>query len=133
MPTFSQLSLDRLSTCHPQLQFLFLEVIKYRDCTVLVGFRNEEDQNRAFEEGKSQKRWPNGEHNKQPSEAIDVSVYPVDWRNAERNYLFAGQVLGISQRMKIPIRLGADWDGDGNPRNQSLHDLVHFELGRAYR
>ena len=63
MPSFNQTSKDRLATCDARLQQVFNEVIKYFDCTVLCGHRNQADQDAAFASGKSQKKWPNGNHN----------------------------------------------------------------------
>ena len=53
MPQFGKDSLARLSTCHPDLQKLFKEVIKHYDCTILEGHRSDEDQLKAFNAGKS--------------------------------------------------------------------------------
>ena len=53
---------------------------------------------------------------------------PIDWNNKERFYLFAGFVKGIAAEMGIKLRLGADWDGDFTTRDQTFHDLPHFEL-----
>jgi peptidoglycan L-alanyl-D-glutamate endopeptidase CwlK len=44
MPQFGKDSLTKLSTCHPDLQKLFNEVIKHYDCTILEGHRSDEDQ-----------------------------------------------------------------------------------------
>lgn len=128
MPSFSQTSLDRLRTCDQRLQLLFERVVKSRDCTVIVGFRDQAAQEAAFAAGMSQKHWPDGEHNHQPSFAVDVAPYPIDWSNSARFYYFAGFVQGIASSMGLTIRYGGDWDGDGNPRNQSFNDLVHFEV-----
>ena len=81
MPRFSQESFSKLSTCHQDLQILFYEVIKSFDCTILEGYRNEQDQEKAFKEGNSKLHWPNGKHNSSPSRAVDVSPYPIDWNN----------------------------------------------------
>ena len=50
MPSFSQRSLDRLATCHPDLNRLFTEVVKHFDCTVLCGHRGQEEQDKAAQE-----------------------------------------------------------------------------------
>ena len=47
MPEFSQKSLNKLNQCHPDLQRLFLEVIKEHDCTIIEGYRTKEDQDIA--------------------------------------------------------------------------------------
>ncbi len=48
MPQFGRRSKEQLSSCHPDLQKLFNEVIKHYDCTILEGHRSNEDQLKAF-------------------------------------------------------------------------------------
>lgn len=134
MPKFSQSSFSKLSTCHPDLQTLFYEVIKHFDCQVLEGYRNQVDQEKAVSAGNSQLHYPHGKHNHQPSMAVDVSPYPVDWKNTKRFYWFAGYVMGIAQKLKDEgkithtIRYGGDWDQDMEIANNRFNDLVHFEI-----
>lgn len=134
MPKFSQDSFSKLSTCHMELQVLFYEVIRHFDCKVLEGYRGEEAQNAAYEAGNSKHKFPNGKHNRQPSMAVDVAPYPVDWKNLKRFYWFGGFVMGIAQRLKdegkmtYSVRFGGDWDSDKDINDQSFNDLVHFEL-----
>lgn len=120
MPEFSKRSLEKLDTCHPDLQRLFNEVIKVFDCTILEGHRNEEEQEEDFNLGKSQKHYPDSMHNKIPSLALDVAPYPIEWSNKDRFTLFAGIVLGVASRLGIKVRWGGDW--------KTLKDLDHFEL-----
>jgi len=128
MPSFSQTSKDKLATCDARLQRVFTEVIKHFDCTILEGHRGEEAQNLAFATGKSQKQWPNGNHNSMPSKAVDVTPYPVDWTDRERMTLFAGFVMGIAQGMGIDIRWGGDWNENTKVKDNSFDDLPHFEV-----
>jgi len=128
VPQFSRTSLSRLRTTHPQLQRLFERVVLNYDCTVLEGHRGEEAQNRAYDEGRSKLRWPDGKHNTYPSPAVDIAPYPIDWQNLKRFYDFAGFVRGVSACMGIPIRWGGDWDRDYDLDDQRFNDLVHFEL-----
>jgi len=134
MPAFSQLSFSRLSTCHPDLQALFYEVIKYFDCSILEGYRNQEDQEKAFKSGTTKLHWPNGKHNHQPSMAVDASPYPLDWRNINGFYWFAGYVMAFAQKLKDDgkithaVRWGGDWDCDKDITDECFKDLVHFEL-----
>lgn len=132
MPSFSIRSLVALSTAHEDLQNLFREVIKYRDCTVLVGFRNQADQNKAKAEGNSNDSWPNSPHNRQPSLAVDVAPFingAVNWKDGNC-IAFGGFVMGIAQMMNLGsrIRWGADWDGDRDTTDQRLFDPTHFEI-----
>lgn len=128
MPVFSQKSLDQLATCDARLQRVFNEVIKYFDCTVVCGHRNQADQDAAFASGKSQKKWPNGNHNSMPSKAVDVVPFPVDWSDRERMTLFAGFVIGIAQGMGIDIRWGGDWNENTKVKDNAFDDLPHFEV-----
>ena len=125
---FGKRSKENLQTCHPDLKELFNEVIKHVDCSVICGHRGKEEQNSAYHKGWSKLKYPHSKHNKQPSLAADVVPYPIDWRDMERFYMFVGVVRGIAAMMNIPIRCGADWDGDMDIKDQSFHDVVHFEL-----
>lgn len=134
MPKFSQESFSKLSTCHIDLQALFFEVIKHFDCTILEGYRNEQDQEEDFKKGNTKLHWPNGKHNASPSNAVDVSPYPVNWNNIPRFYWFSGYVMGIAQKLKDDgkmthsIRYGGDWAGTFDITQNKFNDLVHFEL-----
>lgn len=128
MPKFGRTSRNNLSTCHPDLQRLFNEIIKYYDCSVLCGHRSKEEQDKAFHEGRSKVQWPNSKHNGMPSKAADVAPYPIDWNDTKRFYMFVGIVRGFAANMGINIRCGADWDGDMEVKDQNFHDLPHFEL-----
>ena len=128
MPRFGKTSKRRLATCDDELQNLFYEVVTYFDCSILVGHRGKEDQDKAYAEGKSQVRWPKGKHNSNPSTAVDVAPYPVDWDDRERFIYFGGFVKGCAFRMGIPLRWGGDWDNDTSLSDNNFDDLVHFEL-----
>lgn len=128
MPKFSQKSLEKLKTCDPKLRQLFEEVIKEYDCTILCGFRGEEEQNRYFDLGMSKLNWPNSRHNSYPSKAVDVAPYPIDWNDMEKFYHFGGYVQGIAYKLDTKLRWGGDWDGDFDLKDQNFFDLVHFEL-----
>lgn len=135
MPKFSQDSFSKLTTCHTDLQALCYEVIKYYDCTVLQGYRNEIDQEKAFSEGNTKLHYPHGKHNHQPSMAIDLTPYPIDFNNEKLALWFGGYVLGIAQKLKDEgkmthgVRWGGSWNGLGDLNApHMLNDLVHFEL-----
>ncbi|MFQ5352155.1 MAG: M15 family peptidase [Candidatus Binatia bacterium] len=136
MPKFGKSSKANLSTCHPDLQRLFGEVIKVFDCSVIKGHRGEADQNRAYMEKASKLKWPESKHNSNPSMAADVVPYPICWaedkkktNNPQRRfYFFAGYVKAVAEIMGIQIRIGADWDMDTDLGDQTFNDLPHFEL-----
>ena len=128
MPYFGKTSKKRLSTCDDKLQKLFNEVIKHVDCSVLEGHRSKDRQNKLYEEGKTKVKYPNGRHNRQPSSAVDVTPYPVDWKDRERQTLFAGFVIGVASQMNINLRWGGDWDQDFQVVDNRFDDFPHFEL-----
>ena len=134
MPKFSLSSFSKLSTCHIDLQVLFYEVIKTFDCTVLEGYRDQASQEKAFMDRKTTLQWPNGKHNSNPSNAVDVTPCPVNWEDKDRFYYFAGFVMGTANRLKDEgkmthsIRWGGDWNSNNNLKDQNFNDLVHFEL-----
>ena len=128
MPKFGRRSKERLATCDERLQKVFNEVIKHVDCSVLEGHRGEERQNALFEEGKTKVKYPKGRHNSSPSNAVDITPYPVDWEDRERQTLFAGFVLGVAKMMGITLRWGGDWDMDFQVMDNRFDDFPHFEI-----
>jgi len=128
MPRFGKRSKKRLATCDDRLQDLFKEVIKYFDCTVIQGHRGEAEQNQAYDAGRSKLRYPDGKHNADPSKAVDVAPYPIDWSDRDRFHYFGGFVLGIASQMGLKIRWGGDWDRDTQVKDNKFDDLPHFEI-----
>lgn len=134
MPKFSPESSARLAECHEDLQELFGEVIKSFDCQVTKGYRGPVEQHAAFTSGKSKLDWPKSLHNRQPSAAIDVYPYPIDFQDIKRFYYFAGFVLGVADQLRSvglishAIRWGGDWDSDTEVKDNRFNDLCHFEI-----
>ena len=133
MPKFGKRSRERLNTCNNKLQKVFNEVIKHVDCSVLEGYRDKDRQNKLFEENKTKVKYPNGRHNSYPSNAVDVTPYPVDWKDRERQTLFAGFVIGTAKQMGINIRWGGDWDQDFEVADNRFDDFPHFEIRKESR
>ena len=128
MPKFGKKSLEKLSTCDKKLQVIFHEVIKTVDCSVLEGHRSKDRQNKLYNEGKTKVKFPKGRHNSNPSNAVDVVPYPIDWDDRERFPLFAGFVLGIAKSKGINLRWGGDWNQNWFVDDNKFDDFPHFEL-----
>lgn len=120
MPNFSGSSDLKLSTCDVRLQQLFREVVKHRDCTVLCGHRPKEEQDKAVAEGKSKAPWPQSNHNKVPSMAVDVMPYPINWADREGLIRFVEFVKGVAVGLNIDVRWGGDF--------KSFFDGPHWEV-----
>jgi len=132
MPSFGRKSSENLNQCHPDLRRLFQEVVVKMDCSITCGIRRREDQEKAFDAGKSSKRWPDSKHNveieSELSMAVDAPPYPINWNDLPRFYMFVGYVKRVADELGVRIRCGADWDMDGYTEDQRFHDLPHFEL-----
>jgi peptidoglycan L-alanyl-D-glutamate endopeptidase CwlK len=105
MGYFSDISKERLSTAHEDLQTLFNEVVKGFDCSIICGHRDKESQDKEYAEGDSKLKWPNSKHNKIPSLAIDAVPYPELYSSDERMILFTGYVLGVAAMLKEQGRI----------------------------
>ena len=128
MPVFGNRSKRRLAQCDQRLQDVLNEAIELVDFSVLEGHRDEEKQNRMYDEGRSQLRWPGSKHNKQPSLAVDIAPYPIDWDDIRRFDRLSGVVMGIAHTKGITLRWGGDWDRDWEVQDNRFNDLPHFEL-----
>lgn len=126
MPSFSFLSTQRLSSCHPDLQAVCQELIKQYDFAVLCGRRTKAEQEEAFAAGRSRLKYPQSKHNSKPSLAVDIAPYPIDWGNLARfrEMLFRFDAVARLMRERGEIEsefeYGADWTG--------LKDYPHIEI-----
>lgn len=136
MPSFSNLSMQRLQTCDPRLQEILLEAIKWVDFTVLCGHRTKEEQDEAVMHGFSKVRFPNSKHNSFPSKAVDIAPWfrdvKIDWKDIPAFARLAGYIQRIADEKGIKIRWGGDWDGDwrtaGHDDSERFLDAPHIEL-----
>lgn len=128
MPKFSKISDERLNQCHPLLQTLMREVIKTYDCAILCGHRNKEDQEKAVEGGFSKVHFPNSKHNSFPSLAVDTLPSPVDFDDIKKHYHFLGYVQAVADKLGIKIRMGIDFNQNGNLNDDKFKDRPHVEL-----
>ena len=119
MYKYSQRSIERLNTTHVKLQTLFKEVIKYQDCSIICGFRNEQDQTKAYINGYSKLKWPKSKHNVYPSNAVDVIPYPTRYSDINKFYQLAGVIKTIAQQMNIHVKWGGSW---------AWKDYPHYQL-----
>lgn len=137
MNHFSEISKQRLDTCHRDLRTLFAHAIQDYDFSIICGHRDKPEQDKAFAEGKSKLKYPNSKHNQNPSLAVDAAPYEkgqgIDWKPRQMAY-FAGYIKGVADRLyrigtiSHRIRLGIDWDSDEDIDDETFIDASHFEL-----
>lgn len=121
MYKFGKTSTERLSQCDEKLQTILNEAIKHMDISVVCGHRSEEEQTKAFDNGRSQLQYPNSKHNKIPSMAVDIAPYNkgIDWNDIESFNKMLDLIQKIANDSNIKIRLGRDF---------SFRDYPHVEL-----
>lgn len=124
-----------LFQAHPDLQILFVYVVRDFDCTIVCSYRTKEKQHEYFLAGLSKVDYPTC-HNTKPSIAIDAVPYingKPTWEGKQA-LAFSMYVKGRADQlykdgiMKHKIRIGSDWDGDFNVNDQTFNDYGHFEL-----
>jgi len=124
MSKFSILSRRRLEQAHPELSYLFNEVIKHYECTVINSAGPHKKQQTG---GKQQNLL-------YLAMAVDVVPAPIKWDGVKRFHHFAGYVLGVAQRlyeegkMTHRVRWGGNWDMDNDLSDQKYSDFPRFEL-----
>lgn len=128
MAKFSSYSMNNLNTCRLDLQRVLHVVVKNFDCRVTCGRRGREEQEQAFNDGTSKAHYGQSPHNYEESFAVDVTPYPVDYDDRERQALFAGYMLATAAAMGIELKWGGDWDRDTHLSDNRFDDFPHFEL-----
>jgi peptidoglycan L-alanyl-D-glutamate endopeptidase CwlK len=109
------------------------------DFSLICGFRDKAAQAKAFADKASTKQWPDSMHNVMRdglpfSLAVDVAPYDVDLKApAWKDDLRIARLIGIFDAraiaLRIPIRVGLDFDGDGKSRgDERFIDAWHIEL-----
>jgi peptidoglycan L-alanyl-D-glutamate endopeptidase CwlK len=132
MFSFSERSRLALDTCDPQLVLVAERALELSsiDFVVIEGHRSIDRQKQLFAAGASKLDGVRkmSLHNHSPSRAMDVVPWPIDWQDTRRFYILAGTILTAGRSLGITLRWGGDWDGDGQWKDQTFHDLPHFEL-----
>lgn len=116
---FSKLSLSRLETCDIRLQDIMHEVIKTRDIIILCGRRGQKEQDAAYYAGNSRLMFPHSKHNCYPSLAIDIALYPLDWKDIDGFVSLSKSVLEVAKDMNIELTWGGEW---------KMRDYPHYEI-----
>lgn len=118
----SKSSAAKLAEAHPDLQRLFNEAIKLFDFAVIEGHRDEARQNQLVDNGFSKVKWPNSAHNKVPSDAVDITPSPVNWKDKQSFVDLAKKVKDLAISMGIEVEWGGEFKG--------FFDGPHFQLRR---
>lgn len=119
---FGKASLERLNKCDMRLDSLCKRMLERSDfdLTVTCGYRGKEEQEKAFDEGKSKAHFGQSKHNSFPSKAVDICPYPINWDKKDpRWYQMVALAYDCARELNIKIRCGAFF---------SFQDFPHIEL-----
>jgi len=123
MYRFGTESIQKLSTADVRLRQLANDVLKEMDLTIVYGERNQETQDRLFDEGASKLRFPDSSHNHSPSLAIDVIPYPSQWKASKEEFTRMRELFNYYAGFRCyklkPLIIFADGGCD----------FAHIELG----
>ena len=127
---FGRHSVEKLVSCDERLVRVAHRTLLLSpfDVSVLKGHRSRDEQMAAFCAQQSKLKWPQSKHNVQPSHALDLAPFPVDWTNVMQFTALAGIVFAAAGLEGVNLRWGGDWNGDWSGTDQSFHDLPHYEL-----
>jgi hypothetical protein len=117
---FSKRSSDNLAQCDPRLQKVAHEAANYFNFTIICGHRGQEEQDRAWREGRSKLRFPRSKHNQAPSLAMDCVPYPLDWNDTKAFQEMARVMKQAAKTVGVDLVWGGDWKG--------FVDMPHFEV-----
>lgn len=113
----------KLREAHPYLVSWFWRKKKqHPNMHVSWAYRNAEDQNEAFAEGKSKLKYPQSCHNKQPAQALDIFLIDNDGM-ARFPVKFYTLLNAENEAESLPLQWGGTF--------KSLGDYDHWQLDPA--
>ena len=128
MSDFMSASEKHLPLLHEKLRAVLYDAKELYNFRIISSYRGQPEQDELFGRGVSKKKYPNSKHNTNPSLAVDLVPYPIDWEDRERFYFLAGTIITVAKWKGINIRWGGDWDSDRDFNDNRFDDLGHFEL-----
>lgn len=142
MRSFGAKSKKNLDTLHGDLAFLLTSFLRVSPCDfgILYGWRGEKIQNELYKQGRSNAKFGKSKHNhiemgKPCSLAADIYPY-IDGSyvvgKTQKEVCTIVSMMGAlkehARALGIKIRVGDDWDADGDLSDTNLFDAFHVEL-----
>jgi len=127
MPVFGASSRRRLLTCDPRIILVANDVIRFTDFSVTCGHRTDEKQDELWAIGRTTpgrivtyKQGGESVHNIDPSPAVDLAPWPIDWADHGRFMELAGAIRYAAWVRGFTLDWGGHW--------QTFKDLPHFQI-----
>jgi hypothetical protein len=114
MPILGKRSLNNLNSCIEDARLVADEAVKRIDFAVIEGHRGKLKQDAYYEQGFSEKKYPDGKHNTYPSLAFDFIPWPFDdtkeaWEDIPRFKAIADIFIEEAEKLGIVISCGVYW------------------------
>ena len=152
MAKFGTSSMTRISSCTRDIQTILLEVVKYRDCTIVEGNRTEERQHEHWQKGRKLKKsqldakkadnWEivdkkkivtykdgytkKSKHQAYPSIAVDVVPYPEMYKDEIAMHELRGVINYVQDRLYEEGKIERKLDNGYDLWNG--WDLPHYQM-----
>ena len=144
MASLGNTSMTRLNSCERDIQTILLEAIKIYDFSVTFGHRSPETQFELFKKGRKEVRgvWQiddkdkivtykdgyekQSRHNSDPSKAVDIVPYPIDWHDINRFHQLNGVILAVQDRLLRDGKITKTLTWGGNWK--SFIDYPHYQI-----
>lgn len=137
--SLNQKSELNLTGVHPDLCRVVRRAATMTSFIVVEGVRTLEKQREYFQAGKS--KTMNSRHLAKPvGRAVDLCPLidtdgdgdlELSWKLKDF-FPIRDAMFTAAQEESVPIVWGADWNGDGNTKDESFVDGPHFELDRKH-
>lgn len=131
-------SRQKMEGLHPKLIAVIERAIQItkQDFSVLEGLRTKERQQQLYDQGRKTAgpivTWTlNSRHlpgKDGLGRAVDLAPHPLDWNDLKKFDAIADAMFAAAKELKVKLRWGADWDGDGKRRERGESDSPHFEI-----
>lgn len=121
MPSFGSNSSRIRLELHADLRRVVDHAIRNIDFSLICGYRNQRDQERAFASGASRAHFGQSPHNFKPARAFDFLPYPfAGWSVIPPFDAVGREILASSVAVGVPVTWGKTF--------KSIVDYPHFEL-----
>ena len=108
---------NKLELVHAELVAWFKDVkLDFPNAHVAWGFRGKEDQEKAFQEGRTRLHYPNSKHNLIPSQAVDI--FQID----EQGLAVFDPIFYTKVAEQLPLFI--EWAGKWT----KFKELDHYEI-----
>ena len=126
---FGRSSMKNMEHLDPRLIPILYAVLKEKDISVICGYRDEEEQTNAYENDFSSVPWPKSNHNKKPSTAVDILLYPQKYKATRQEwYELALLMLDEAAKRGILLRWGGMFKKTVKGKIVEFFDAGHFEI-----